>query len=461
MTQKKTPMKTPQTTQEKTPRSAAQKHLSRRDVLKIGATSLPLIFTACAIGKGTTRNGTMRLASIGTGRMGSGDMRALLSRGLSKDVDARIVAVCDVDSGRAARAKQAVESIYKKKLEGEAAPEVDVYTDFRELLAREDIDGVSISTPDFWHAELGVAAARAGKDIYIQKPLTYSVREGQALVRAVREAEVVLQVGSQQRSDKRFRQACELVRNGRIGKLEKVVVWLPPDHGKAERKEEEAPAPLDYDFWMGPTARRPYIEKGVHPSKGYSRPGWLQREGYCRGMITGWGSHMNDIAQWGHGTDRSGIVEIAAKAEFPERGIFDVHTAFNAEGKWADGVVLIQETNKQAGVHFYGTEASIFVRRGGIQASDPEILKEGPGPDDTHLQVSNDHYRNFLDCMRSRKDPIAPVEVGHRSNTVCVITHIAMKLGRKLVWDPDAERFKGDDEANAMLDFDRRAPWLL
>jgi len=438
-----------------------QKKLSRRDVLKMGAASLPLIFTGCAIGTGTRRNGTMRLASIGVGRMGTGDMRALLNRGLSSTVDARIVAVCDVDSGRAARAKQEVEATYKEKLPGETAPVVDAYTDFRELLARDDIDGVSISTPDFWHAEIGVHAARAGKDVYVQKPLTYSVREGQALVRAVRGADVILQVGSQQRSDKRFRQACELVRNGRIGKLQKVVVWLPPDHGKAERKVEAPPAALDHDFWMGPTAVRPYIEKGVHPKKGFGRPGWLQREGYCRGMITGWGSHMNDIAQWGHGTDRSGIVEIEAQAEFPDRGIFDVHTSFKAEGKWADGVVLIQETNKQAGVHFYGTDGSIFVWRGGIKASDEKILDEKPGAGDTRLYVSNDQYGNFLECMRSRQEPICPVEVGHRSNTVCVITHIAMKLDRKLRWDPVAERFTGDDEANMMLDFDRRAPWLL
>ncbi len=435
--------------------------LDRRTVLKYGLGSLPVVFTGCAIGRGTRRNGTLRLASIGCGRMGRGDMRSLLNRGLSKELDARFVAVCDVDANRARTAKQDLEKIYRDKLQGESAPEITVYRDFRELLARDDIDAVHVSSPDFWHGEHGVAAAKAGKDIYIQKPLTYSVREGQALVEAVRANDIILQVGSQQRSDRRFRQACELVRNGRIGKLERVVVWLPSDRGKVEDRQEPAPEALDYDLWMGPTMARPYIEKGVHPKKGFGRPGWLQRDGYCRGMITGWGSHMNDTAQWGHGSDLTGLTEIEATAKFPDRGIFNVHTEFRAVGKWADGVELIQETNRQAGIHFKGSEGSIFVRRGGIQADPASLLKEEIGDDETKLYVSDDHYRNFLECVRSRKEPICPVEVGHRSNSLCVITHIAMKLDRKLTWDPTNEVFVGDDAANKMLDFPRRDPWRL
>jgi hypothetical protein len=179
-------------------------------------------------------------------------------------------------------------------------------------------------------------------------------------------------------------------------------------------------------------------------------------------MITGWGSHMNDIAQWARGTDLdSGLTEIEAEASFPERGLFDVHTRYFARGRWADGVPLIQRTDPQAGVTFVGSEGWLFVRRGGIAAGPSSILKETIGDDEDRLPVSDDHYRDFLECVRSRQDPIAPVEAGHRSNSLCVITHIAMLLGRKLKWDPASESFPGDDEANALLDFERRAGWEL
>ena len=435
--------------------------ITRRNALKLGSSLLaPLFLPARGFSWGSP-NEALRIGCIGVGRMGRGDMFSILDRGLDPKLNARIIAVCDPDAKRAAHAKADVEKRYADKLAGAAAPTIDMHGDYRELLAREDIDAVTISTPDFWHAGHGVAAANAGKDIYIQKPITLSIVEGQKLVKAVRKSKVILQTGSQQRSDARFRQACELVRNGRIGKLQRVIVWLPPDHGEAQATDTKCPEHFNHDFWMGPTAERPYAELGVHPVEGYGRPGWLQREGYTRGMITGWGSHMNDIAQWGHGTDRSGVTEILAKAEFPARGLFDVHTNFRAQGRWADGVELVQETNSQAGVRFIGSEGQIFVKRGGIEADPAEILKEKIGDDETKLYISNDHYRNFLECVRSREEPITPVEVGHRSNSLCVITHIAMKLQRKLKWDPVTETFPGDDEANALLDFDRRAPWNL
>ena len=221
------------------------------------------------------------------------------------------------------------------------------------------------------------------------------------------------------------------------------------------------PPNLDYDFWIGPTAEAPFTEDRVHPQRSYERPGWLQIEPYCRGMITGWGSHMNDIAQWGNGTDDTGPVAIEAKAEFPDRGLFDVHTKFHAEAVYANGVRLIMETGEPGGVRFEGDKGWVFVQRGKLKASDPEILREKPGQGEVKLSVSGNHMKNFLECVRSRKDPIAPVEVGHRSNSVCILTHIAMKLGRKLRWDPKAERFVGDDEANAWLDIAHRAPWTV
>jgi len=213
---------------------------------------------------------------------------------------------------------------------------------------------------------------------------------------------------------------------------------------------------------MGPTFEKEYNELGVHPQKGFGRPGWLQRETYTRGMITGWGSHMNDIAQWARGTDvDSGITEISAKADFPDRGLFNVHTNYASKGKWADGVPLVQRTDPQAGVTFIGSEGWLFVARGRIESGPSSITKEVIRDDEIKLYVSNDHYRNFLECVRSRKEPICPVEVGHRSNSLCVITDIAMKLDRKLKWDPVKEIFPGDDEANAMLSRPRRGPWQL
>lgn len=435
--------------------------ITRRTALKLGGAFAAPLFLPARFRAFGSPNETLRIGCIGVGRMGRGDMFSILDRGLDAKINARIVAVCDPDGHRASAAKADVEKRYADKLNEGAKATVDVYRDFRELLAREDIDAVTISTPDFWHGGHGIAAARAKKDIYIQKPITYSIGEGKKLVQAVRENGVILQTGSQQRSDARWRKGCELVRNGRLGKLQRVIVWLPPDKGRAAPTDVAKPAWFDYDLWMGPTATRPYAELGVHPLEGYGRPGWLQRQGYTLGMITGWGSHMNDIAQWGHGSELSGIADVEAKAEYPDRGLFDVHTNFRAVAHWADGVELIQETNPQAGVRFIGTEGEIFMRRGSIEASKEEILQETIGENETHLYVSNDHYRNFLECARSRKEPICPVEVGHRSNSVCVVTHIAMKLERKLRWDPVTETFSGDDEANAMLDFERRDPWKL
>ena len=442
--------------------------LSRRRFLQsaAGAVAVPLFVPSRRLGPSASGS-ALRLGSIGVGRMGTDDMKAVMGRGLDDELNARIVAVCDLDRSRALAAKRLVDATYAEKLAG-GAPEVRVYRDFRELLARDDIDGVTISTPDHWHALCAIAAAEAGKAIYLQKPMTYSIAEGQRLVATVRRRKVLLQVGSQQRSDARFRTACELVRNGRLGKLQRIDVYLPPDQGSGDPRPSPVPAGFDYDTWLGPAAETPYAEQGVHPQSdaagkpNFSRPGWLQIERYCLGMITGWGSHMNDIAQWGHGGDAdSGPVEIEATAEFPQRGLFDVHTQFRAVGRYADGVELVQQTGNPAGVRFSGEKGWIFVQRGKLEAEPKELLQERIGEGETRLQVSGDHYRNWLECMRSGAEPICPVEVGHRSNSVCVITHIAMKLGRKLRWDPATERFVGDDSANAMLDYGHRAPWTL
>lgn len=434
--------------------------MKRREFLKAASATLaaPMILPPSIL-KRPAPSDWLTFGCIGVGRQGQVDMLELIYRGL--EVGARVVAVCDVDRHRAENAKWLAEKTYAQELGLNRYQSVTIYHDFRELLARTDIDGVLIATPDFWHGPIAILAARAEKDIYLEKPLTYSLVEGQKLVKAVRQSRRILQVGSQQRSSIYFLKACELVRNGLIGKLHTIRVWLPEDTGTADPRPMPVPPNLDYNFWLGPTPEAPYSEYRVHPQMSYDRPGWMQIEAYDRGMIANWGAHMIDIAQWGNGTEDTGPVAVEATAEFPDRGLFNVHTKFRAEAEYADGVKMIMETGDPPGVRFEGQDGWVFVKREGIQASSPEILSYQPGSGQVKLYQSSNHMKNFLECVRTRKEPVAPVEVGHHSNSICIITHIAMKLGRKLPWDPVAERFLNDEEANAMLDYPHRKPWKV
>jgi len=434
--------------------------MNRRHFLKAAAVSAaaPTIVPSSVFARPAPSD-VIQFGCIGVGRQGQGDMQELIYRGL--ETGARVVAVCDADSHRLEDAQWLAEKIYTVETGKDASKTVRAHRDFREVLARKDVDGVLIVTPDFWHAAHAVAAAEAGKDIYLEKPLTYSIAEGRKLVQTVRKNKRILQVGSQQRSSIHFLMACEIVRNGRIGKLQSIRVWVPEDVGQGDPKPEPVPPNLNYDAWMGPTAEAPFTEDRVHPQTSYERPGWLQIEPYCLGMVTGWGSHMMDIGQWGNGTDLTGPISVEAKAEFPDRGLFDVHTKFKAEAVYANGVRMLMETGDPAGVRFEGDKGWVFVQRGAIKASDPEILKWKPGQGDVKLIQSGNHMKNFLEAVRTRTDPAAPVEVGHRSNSICIMTHIAMKLGRKLAWDPVAERFVNDEEANRRLDYPHRRPWVV
>jgi myo-inositol 2-dehydrogenase / D-chiro-inositol 1-dehydrogenase len=391
----------------------------------------------------------LRIGCIGTGRMGSGNMRSAI--GLGPKTGSRVVAVCDADRNRSGIAKTTAES-RGRELHGDSFGEVRIHHDHRELLERDDIDGVIICTPDFSHASIALDAARAGKGIYLEKPLTYTIQEGRALVNAVRKHGVVLQTGSQQRSSMYFHRVCWLVRNGRIGTLREIEVSNPPDHGIGKATPMPVPDHLDYARWMAPTTDEPYTEDRVHPQASLSaRPGWLQIEKYCLGMITGWGAHTYDIAQWGLGTDfDSGPIEISAHGEFPDRGLFDVHTGYRAEALYANGVVMRSGSGKDGSTKFIGSDGWLYVERGKFEASDPAWLRERP-EGGIELATSANHIGNFLECLRSGKDPVAPVEVGHRSNTVSVLHHIAMKLGRKIKWNPATEEIADDPAASAML----------
>ena len=434
--------------------------LSRRGLLKSAAAVMaaPVVLPSSVFGAEAPSN-RLTIGCIGTGRMGTGDIHDVIGRPA-----VQIIAACDVDSRRVNNAKNVIERYYAARSTSGSYKGCDTYKDFRELLARPDIDVVQIVTPDHWHALPAIAAAKAGKDIFIQKPLTYTLAEGRALSETVKRYGRILQVGSQQRSEANFRFGCELVRNGRIGELKTVRVGLPTDPPGVVRGSMPVPAWLDYEFWLGPAPWAEYTEERVHPQVIDDRPGWLRVQDYCLGMITGWGAHHNDIAQWGIGTEYSGPVQVTAEAEYPPDGVWDVHTNFRIEYTYGNGVKLIcaDENRNRAGIVFEGTEGWVHVDRGRIDANPKSLLQSAIGANEVHLYRSSHHKQNFLDCVRTRKEPIAPVEVAHRSCSVCILGYIAMKLsGRMLKWDPERERFTNDDAANRMLARAFRAPWRL
>lgn len=438
--------------------------LSRRDFLK-GSVALstsiilgvPYVVTSSILAANVPSN-KITIGCIGVGRMGLIDMQEMM-----RFDEVRVVAVCDVDAKRVNYAQQLVEKHYSSKSRSGAYKGCAGYRDFRDLIAQKDIDAVSIVTPDHWHALPTIAAAKAGKDIYLEKPLTLTIKEGRLLSDTVRRYGRILQVGSQQRSDSSFRFACELVRNGRIGKLHTVKVGLPGDPATGPQPSMPVPENLDYEVWLGPAPWAPYTEKRVHPQSDYSRPGWLRILDYGSGMITGWGSHHNDIAQWGMGTEYTGPVEVKGQAEFPKDGLWNVHGPFSIEYTYANGVKVVCADNKKnkQGIVFEGTEGWVYIKRGHIDAHPKSLLTSAIGTDGIHLYKSENHKKNFFECIKSRKETVAPVEIGHRSNTICLLGAIAMKLGRKLKWNPEQERFINDDEANRMLAKPRRSPWHL
>jgi predicted dehydrogenase len=435
------------------------------------ATGFPAIVPASVLGANAPSN-RINVGAIGTGRIS----RVHDLPGVWRHPRARVVAVCDVDSARVEDATVLVNEHYTKAT-GKPHDGVVGYTDYRELLGNADIDAVIISTPDHWHGIIGVAAAEAGKDIYLQKPTSLTIAEGRALSDAVHRSGRIFQIGSQQRSQTQFRLAAELVRNGRIGELKTVQVGLPGDPSGPEEPEMPVPANLNYDMWLGSTPWAYYTENRVHPQKGYDRPGWLRCEQFGAGMITGWGAHHLDIAHWGMDTEFTGPIEVWGTAEFPKSGLWDVHGPFRTEARYANGVHMIVSGDFPNGIRFGGTEGWIFVSRGdesvtasdpsslrsskALDASDPRILESTIGDDGIHLYRSSNHHGNWLECIRTRQQPITPVEVAHRSCTACLLHHIAMKLDRRLSWDPVRERFRNDDEANAMLSRPQRWPYVM
>jgi predicted dehydrogenase len=393
------------------------------------------------------------LASIGLGTQGTGLMRAFLGH-----ADAQVVAVCDVRESQRQKAKAAVDQRY-----GNA--DCATYNDFREVCARPDIDAVVVATPDHWHVLVSLEAARHGKDMYTEKALGLGVAWDQALREVCRQYGTVFQWGTQQRSDRNFRFGCELVRNGRIGRLHTILVGVPHDFAVPNQPVQPVPPGLDYDLWLGPAPWAPYTYQRCRPwTKQESYANWYHISDYCLGGIGGyWGVHHVDIAQWGHGTDDTGPVEIEGTAVFPEDGLADCAVSWKVSHKYADGVTLVYMDNAQhkQGVTFQGTEGWVHVSRQGIWAEPEPLLKSVIGRDEIHLIESKGHQRNFLDAVKTRGPTICPIDVAVRTDTICHLTDICTRLGRPLRWDPQRENFVNDPEAGRMLARPMRSPWHL
>ena len=446
--------------------------LKRTSNVVAGTILLPSIVPSTVFGKSAPSN-KINVAQIGFGRIA---MTHDLAETLQFD-QARIIAVADLDLNRVGKGKQFIEDYYNKKTGSKNSVEVKSYGDYREILLRKDIDAVMISTPDHWHAQPAIEATLAGKDVYLQKPTSLTIAEGRMLADVVKKRGTILQMGTQQRAMPQFRIAAELVRNGRIGKLHTVKIGLPGDPSGPEASPMEVPKTLDYDMWLGSTPEVYYTEMRVHPQNSLTdRPGWLRCEQFGAGMITGWGQHHFDSAAWGMDTEYTGPVSINAMAQFPKSGLWNVHGDFIAVAEYLNGVTMITSGGFPNGIRYEGSEGWIFVSRGeysatasdpvsknksskALDASDPKILNSIIKESEIHLYQIDNQHGNWLDCIKTRKTPVSPVEIGHRACSVCLITHISMKLGRKLQWNPETELFVNDDKANKMLSRPQRYPY--
>ncbi|HEY1601855.1 MAG TPA: Gfo/Idh/MocA family oxidoreductase [Pirellulales bacterium] len=380
---------------------------------------------------------------IGVRNQGGGNLGRVLDKKFEKI--ARVIAVCDVDTDVLAMGKARVEKASKSSCQA--------YGDYRKLLDDKDIDAVVISTPDHWHGLITVDACMAGKDVYCEKPLSLTIADGQAMVNAARKMNRIVQTGSQQRSDDGFRRACELVRNGKLGKIHTVRCGISGVNLKGEPvPDSDPPQELDFDFWLGPAPKRPYNAQHVHYNFRFF---W----DYSGGQMTNWGAHHLDIAQWGLGTDDTGPVSIEGQARYNKDNLFEVPEWCEAIHHYANGVKLIVGQSEKGGTTFEGTKGTLHVDRKGFTCNPKELADSPISAGDTKLYASTDHFGNWFDCIKSRDLPICDVGIGHRSASMCHLGNIAIRLGRKLNWDPIKEEFVGDQAANEMIARRYRAPW--
>ncbi|MBN1803985.1 MAG: Gfo/Idh/MocA family oxidoreductase [Sedimentisphaerales bacterium] len=440
------------------------KEMTRRGLLTkttraaVGTFGLPYFVSSSALranGK-IAPSDRITVGCIGVGPQGTADMKNFLAQ-----KDARVVAVCDVKSNVRRNARQLVNKHYQNK-------DCLEYHDFRRLLERDDIDVVLIATPDHWHVPAAIAAVRAGKDVYLEKPMGMSLAADQALRAAVHRHRRIFQFGTQQRSSRDFRFACELVLNGRIGKLHTINVWSPGSEQGGSTEPVPVPKWLDYDMWLGPAPYTPYTEDRC------SNKLWWFISDYALGFIAGWGVHPLDIALWGGGDNVACPVEIEGKGEWPEKGVCDTAMNWDIVCKYDSGLTMNytgvpypqQWQNRYGrttthGTAFEGTDGWVHIDRSGINACPKNLLDTQFGANDIKLYESSNHVRNFLDCVKTRNDTICPIDVAVQADIICQITNIAIRLEQKLKWDPKTERFVNNDAANRLLSRALRSPWTL
>ncbi|MCF2503014.1 Gfo/Idh/MocA family oxidoreductase [Dyadobacter sp. CY107] len=423
--------------------------LNRRDFLKAGAViSSFMIVPRHVLGKGyLAPSDKIALGFIGCGRQSGGLRNRFLDT-----METQIIAASDVYAVKRESFVTNVNKWYAEKAAQSNYKSAVGIEDFRELLSRKDIDAVIIAAPDHWHASMAVRAAEAGKDIYCEKPLSLTVKEGRAMVDATRKHNRVFQTGSMQRSSKEFTQAAQLVRSGAIGTVKQVFVNVGGPPKVWDLKEETKPDGLNWDLWMGPNAMsRPYNNELAPAMNATFWPKWRDYIEFGGGGMTDWGAHMFDIAQWGLGMDDSGPVELI----YSERTKGLVY-------KYANGVEVIHRPMEgKQHCHFVGSDGEVFVARGELRTT-PETLKDKVfNQDDYKVYVSDNHYKDFLNAIRTRKPPICDVEVGHRTASICNLGNIAYRLQRSLKWNPKKEEFKKDKEANQLLGRDMKAEWKV
>ncbi len=426
--------------------------LTRTTLAAAAAFAAPMFIPASALGRDghVAPSERINVALIGLGKLG----RNSHLPGILGKQDAQVVALCDVDRQKLEAARKEVEDFYQEQAGKGEWKGCATYGDFRVMLERPDIDGVIIATPNHWHALQAIAAARAGKDIYCEKPLSLCVEQSRAMVDAVRRHGRILQTGSQQRSDKTFRLACEIVRNSRIGKIKEVYINIGPFCGEAYLPAEPTPEFLDWDMWLGPAPDRPYSSKLAPSIEFKNWPEWRYYRDYAGGGMNDFGAHHFDIAQWALGMDHSGPVEV-----HPPDGKEFTRLTYIYE----NGVRMIHGGGAEgAACDFIGENGRVQVNRGDFLKVEPAGLEKEPfSGADTRLYESNDHQQDWLDCIRSRRQPICDVEIGARSATVCHLGNICYWLNRPLKWDPVKEQFINDDAANRLLRRPMRAPWTL
>lgn len=399
-----------------------------------------------------SKNDRLRVGAIGMRYQGSVIAKEALPW-------ADVVAICDVDRQIAEKAK------------ADFGGKADLYADYRKMLERPDLDVITIGSPDHWHTAMAIDACRAGRDVYCEKPLTLTVDEGKLLCKVVRDTGRVFQVGTWQRSDHRFRLACEMVRAGRLGKLKQVTVTINANPTGGPFENAPVPPHLNWDLWLGPAPEVPYCKERCH----YTFRWWYE---YSGGKMTDWGAHHIDIAQWGIGADYSGPVEIDGKAKFPNvKNGYNVPPWYEARMTYAGGLEVLVRCEGKIGVLFEGDKGSIFVTRGSIKSTPEELVKGDAMPREQYglyghdnlertakvgkLDAIHNHMGNFFDCIKTRNKPISDVVSQHRSVSACHLGTISMRLGRKLTWDPEKERFVGDDEANTWLRREQRKPYRI